>query len=149
MLNAGPLLRLSNAAQVPVLLCRGGTSAEIEPPGDRLPLGARPDGGYKDAEVELNHGDVVVFSSDGLVEAPARSEAAAGAYLSPAANRGELFGFTRLAASASHWALHAPTAEAVAAGIWSDLTAWCGEQSHHDDMTLLILRVSAQGAHQT
>jgi hypothetical protein len=29
----------------------------------------------------------------------------------------------------------------VAAGIWDDLTAWCGEGSHHDDMTLLVLRV--------
>ena len=38
---------------------------------------------------------------------------------------------------------HAPTAEAVAGGIWTDLTAWCGEESHHDDMTLLVLRVVA------
>ena len=31
--------------------------------------------------------------------------------------------------------------ELVAAGIWSDLTARCGEERHHDDMTLLVLRV--------
>ena len=48
----------------------------------------------------------------------------------------------RLSKSASHWLHHAPTAEALAEGIWSDLTAWCGDQSHHDDMILLILRTT-------
>jgi len=25
--------------------------------------------------------------------------------------------------------------------MWSDLTSWCGDESHHDDVTLLVLRV--------
>jgi GAF domain-containing protein len=139
--HAGPRLRLANAAQVPVLLVRGGEAAEIEPAGYRLPLGAQDDGDYADVQSDLRPGDVVVFSSDGLVEAPSLPTAAAPAHLSPAAHPGELFGFARLSSSAAHWATHAPTAEAATAGIWSDLTAWCGDESHHDDMTLLVLRV--------
>ena len=139
--HAGPLLRLANAAQVPVLLARDGRADDVEPAGYRLPLGAQADGAYKDAEVELRPGDVVIFSSDGLVEAPALPTATVGRHLSPSAQEGELFGFERLAASASHWSTHAETAEAVAYGIWTDLTAWCGDESHHDDMTLLVLRV--------
>ena len=54
---------------------------------------------------------------------------------------GEIFGCDRLHRSAVYWSTHAGSAEAVAEGIWSDLTAWCGEESHHDDMTLLVLQV--------
>ncbi|HET7767657.1 MAG TPA: SpoIIE family protein phosphatase [Chloroflexota bacterium] len=140
-LHAGPRLTLSNAAQVPVLLARNGDAREIEPPGDRLPLGARLDGDYEDTKIELLPGDVVIFASDGLVEAPSLAIAAVDEHLPPPTAASELFGFARLAASAAHWSQHTPTAEAVAHGIWSDLTAWCGDHSPHDDMTLLVLRV--------
>jgi sigma-B regulation protein RsbU (phosphoserine phosphatase) len=142
-LHRGPRLKLSNAAQVPVLLCRNGTAAEIEPPGDRLPLGVRADGDYEDTRVELRPGDVVVFASDGLPEAPAQSPVhlPSGSAVAPPAQPGELFGFERLAQSAAHCAARAQNAEAVAAGIWSDVTVWAGQESHHDDMTLLVLRV--------
>ena len=139
--HAGPRLRLANAAQVPVLLVRGGRAVELEPPGYRLPLGAQDVGDYKDVETDLARGDVVVFSSDGLVEAPSLPNAVSPRHLAAPEQHGELFGFARLASSAAHWARHAHTAEAVAAGIWSDLTAWCGDESHHDDVTLLVLRV--------
>jgi serine phosphatase RsbU (regulator of sigma subunit) len=124
-------------------LCRGGAATEIQPPGDRLPLGVRPDGGYKDVEVELQPGVVVIFASDGLPEAPAQStvELPAGSPLAAPAATGELFGFERLAQSAAHWSARGETADAVAEGLCGDVTAWCGAESHHDDMTLLVLRV--------
>jgi phosphoserine phosphatase RsbU/P len=139
--HAGPLLRLANAAQVPVLLVRDGEAAELQPPGYRLPLGVQPDSAYKDVEVELRPGDVVVFSSDGLVEAPAREQGTAGPYLPAPEQTGALFGFDRLRLAAAHWTASTTSAEAVAEGMWSDLTAWCGDESHHDDTTLLVLRV--------
>ena len=141
--HAGPLLRLANVAQAPVLLVRSGNCREIEPPGYRLPLGVEEDGAYEDVKLELRPGDAVVFSSDGLAEAPALAGAVVGEHLSPPVEARELFGFDRLASSVAHWATHAPDAEGVAAGIWADLTAWCGDESHHDDMTLLVLRVTA------
>ena len=147
--SAGPLLLLANAAQVPVLVVREGRAQELEPPGYRLPLGAEDDGAYRDAEVELRPGDAVIFSSDGLVEAPSLPTAVVGAHLPPTEQQAELFGFARLAASAAHWSVRAPPAEAVAEGIWSDLTAWCGDESHHNDVTLLVLRVPAVGGTET
>jgi hypothetical protein len=42
--------------------------------------------------------------------------------------------------SAAHWADRAGSTDQVAAGMWADLTASCGDESHHDDMTLLVLR---------
>ena len=52
-----------------------------------------------------------------------------------------MFGFERLAASTAGWAARATDAEGVAAGVWDDLTAWCGEVAYHDDMTQMVLRV--------
>ena len=41
----------------------------------------RKDADYKDAETELRAGDVVVFSSDGLAEAPAVAGTSSGDHL--------------------------------------------------------------------
>ncbi|HEU5316132.1 MAG TPA: SpoIIE family protein phosphatase [Chloroflexota bacterium] len=133
--HAGPRLKLSNAAQVPVLLARVGAVTELSPPGYRLPLGAQSDGDYQDLTIDLQPGDAVLFSSDGLVEAPEMRS-------------GELFGFDRLTESLSRAARTARDAEDVAAAVWEDIAAWCGDSPHQgfptgnlDDMTLLVLRV--------
>ncbi|MBI2941602.1 MAG: serine/threonine-protein phosphatase [Chloroflexi bacterium] len=140
-----PRLRLANAAQVPPLLCRAGRAVEVEPPGERLPLGVLPDGQYGELVIDLQPGDVVVFASDGLTDAPARvtgtERGAHGEKRQAEVATGELFGFERLAESAALWACRAADAEGVAAGLWSDLSAWAGEAPSHDDMTLVVLRV--------
>jgi serine phosphatase RsbU (regulator of sigma subunit) len=124
------------------LLCRDGRAQEIDPPGYKLPLGVHADGAYRDAEAELQPGDVVIFSSDGLVEAPSSAAAVAPEHLPAPTAPAELLGFERLARSAAHWSARAASAEAVAAGMWSDLIAWAGAESHHDDVALLVLRVT-------
>jgi serine phosphatase RsbU (regulator of sigma subunit) len=128
-----PRLRLANAGQVPPLLCRGGEVCELVPEGERLPLGVLPNPSYQELATELQPGDVVVLSSDGLPEAPNQSVAS---YASS-----EFFGFDRLVASAAAWAATPLNAEAVADGIWEDVIRWSGADAHHDDMTLLVLRV--------
>jgi serine phosphatase RsbU (regulator of sigma subunit) len=157
----GVRLHLSSAAQVRPLLCRAGTATELAVPGERLPLGVLPAPEYLDLTVDLEPDDVVLFATDGLPEAPARpslangptprrgavssAAPALGPALAPPAETGELFGFDRLEASAAFWAAHATSAEAVLDGIWSDVAKWCSGDSLHDDMTLLVLRVSARG----
>jgi sigma-B regulation protein RsbU (phosphoserine phosphatase) len=128
-----PRLRLANAGQVPPLLCRGGEVCELVPEGERLPLGVLPNPSYQELATQLQPGDVVVLSSDGLPEAPHQSVASHAS--------SELFGFDRLLASAAAWAARPLDAEAVADGIWEDVIRWSGEDAHHDDMTLLVLRV--------
>jgi serine phosphatase RsbU (regulator of sigma subunit) len=54
---------------------------------------------------------------------------------------GELFGFPRLSVSAAYWTSQSTDAEAIAAGIWHDVNAWSGDDSTHDDMTLVVVRV--------
>jgi serine phosphatase RsbU (regulator of sigma subunit) len=150
--GTGPSLRLANAAQAPPLLCRDGGAVELVPPGERLPLGILSNPDYHDLAVGLQPGDVIVFASDGLPEAPARADQQAaipdaaargprGAALPAAAGPGELFGFERLAQAAAYWAQHGKDADAIASGIWAEVNTWSGEGSDHDDMTLLVLRV--------
>ena len=91
--QSAPRLRLANAAQVPPLLYRDGAVTELAPAGERLPLGIMPAPQYEGLVVELQPGDVVVFTTDGLVEAPALAEGAGPGH------PGELFGFARLRAA--------------------------------------------------
>jgi serine phosphatase RsbU (regulator of sigma subunit) len=148
--GAGPRLRLANAGQVPPILCRADAAREIDPAGERLPLGVLADPEYTDLQLTLAPGDVVLFATDGLPEAPARpaltrpgpsGDGDRSAPLPPPTADGELFGFERLAASAVHWSARAPSAAAIAQGVWADVLAWSGDDSRHDDMTLLVLRV--------
>ncbi len=131
--SSGARLRLVNAGQLPPLFCRSGSAVELVPPGERLPVGVLADPDYQELTVELQGGDVVVFSTDGLPEAPAAGDRVAAA--------GQFFGFGRLAASIRRWAAEADRADAIADGIWSDVVAWTGAAPPADDMTLLVLRV--------
>jgi serine phosphatase RsbU (regulator of sigma subunit) len=128
---------------------------ELVPGGEALPLGVLEAPQYRELQIDLRPGDLVVLTTDGLPEAPARRDlpAAAGGgdggtaavrngrVLAPPAAPGEFFGFDRMAAAALFWASHAQSAAAVLDGIWTDITAWCGEDSSHDDMTLVVLHV--------
>jgi serine phosphatase RsbU (regulator of sigma subunit) len=152
--TTGPRMRLANGGQVPPILCRAGEAQELEPTGERFPLGVLPDPEFAELVVDLAPGDVVVFASDGLPEAPARAglldvvpsvEEPPRAPLAPPTAVGELFGFERLAASAVYWTAWAESAEGIAEGMWSDVTDWSGETSTHDDMTLLVMRVPTNG----
>lgn len=91
---------------------------------------------------------MVVFASDGLPEAPAWPDRASARRPEALVAPNTVFGFERLAAVASSWALRAPDAEQIATGLWSELMAWSGESAHPDDMTLLVLRV-AEPAHMS
>jgi len=134
-----PRLTVCNAGQVPPLLCRDGQVREIQAPGEHLPLGIVPDPEYAETAIDLEPGDAVIFASDGLPEAPS-SKLPGGS--NPA--RGDMFGFERLATVAAAYAASAPSADAIAAGIWQEVMSWTGDVPPHDDMTLVVLRVPKQ-----
>jgi phosphoserine phosphatase RsbU/P len=128
--SGAPRLRLANAGQVFPLLCRRGQIVELDPGGDRLPLGVTDRPAYADMEVELLPGDVLVFATDGLAEAPRYGH-----------HRGEVFGFERLAASTVRLAQSASSAAEIVDGVWNEMTRWIGGDAEHDDVTLVVARV--------
>ncbi|HYL64468.1 MAG TPA: SpoIIE family protein phosphatase [Candidatus Methylomirabilis sp.] len=122
-------ITLANAGGPYPLLVRDGSAREIHIEG--TPLGLFPSTEYEEASLVLEPGDVVLFASDGILESE---------------NTGrEEFGSDRLHALLAE---HAQSASASA--LCDKIIAATDDHSGpstapHDDRTLLVLRVTAEG----
>jgi phosphoserine phosphatase RsbU/P len=118
-------LALANAGQLTPLRYRGPDAVEYLPvPGPTLPLGILPDTAYAAREIDLEPGDLLLFYTDGIVEA---KDAA-----------GELYGFERLEALLrAHGQL---SARQLIDRILAEVHAFMGDTPQHDDMTLVAAR---------
>ena len=118
-------LTLCNAGQTqPVLCAPGAEPCHIETEGDTFPLGIVPDCDYRESRLELAQGSVVVFYTDGVVEAMN--------------DRHELYGFKRFLASVqAHRDLGAA---ALRDALFEDIRRFTGGSEPHDDITLIAAR---------
>ncbi len=115
-------LRAANAGLIaPLVRQRDGTVAWLNVSG--LPLGMVAGLVYEEIELPLNAGDLVLLSSDGIVEAH-----------NPA---GELFGFERLTASLC--AADQTSAQSVLESVWRDVQAFTQQAEVYDDLTMVVL----------
>lgn len=120
----GPAVRIANAGAVaPMLLGAGGVRV-VEVGG--LPLGTPLSGllPYAEVELRLAPGDVLILSSDGIVEA--MSEA------------GEIYGFERFLASIAR--SPGASAQQILDHLLAEVAAFAGEAERHDDMALVVAR---------
>ena len=116
-------MAVANAGQLtPVLVHANGDIQYLYPPGPTLPLGIQPDMGYEALSVDLMPGDIVLFFTDGLVEAHNAA--------------GELFGFERLDTILAAYASLPP--DALIDRIISEVIAFIGTAAQHDDITLVV-----------
>ncbi len=118
MANAGcvaPLTRQSN-----------GETAWVEVGG--FPLGMGPEGmpPYQEVCLALNEGDLLILSSDGVIEAQNA--------------QGELFGFARLESAVQAGPTH--SSAAMLSHLRRTLETFGGETDLADDMTLVVVRCS-------
>lgn len=118
----------SNAGHIYPTLKRNGMVREFELPG--IPLGLVPNPEYGEKIVQLEPGDQLILSSDGLIEAMNAS--------------GELFGFERFAAAIQQAASNQP--HALLEEIWRAVETFRGPVEQHDDMTLVVIAVANQMA---
>jgi sigma-B regulation protein RsbU (phosphoserine phosphatase) len=123
-------LTLSNAGGPYPLLVRDGSTQEIRVEG--VPLGLFSDSEYEETTIDLQPGDIVLFASDGILE----SENA----------REEEFGSARL-----HALLASAGPEVSANELSEKIIVATDDHSGpgsnpHDDRTLLVLRVTSEGA---
>jgi serine phosphatase RsbU (regulator of sigma subunit) len=114
-----------NAGHNPAALVRDGRVEWLSQGG--LMLGPFPDLVYEPAAVSVQPGDVVCIYTDGVTEAEGPN--------------GEQFGEERLAAVLRE--AHAARPREVLAAIQDRLRAWRGEREPGDDVTLVVLRVTA------
>lgn len=98
-----------------------------------LPIGSLPNALYKSMQVPLEPDDIVIFMSDGVIEA--HNE------------QGEMFGFERLEALLTNMQEHAHTFDHIHAVVNLILDAvqdFIGQAEQHDDITIVAVR-PAQG----
>jgi serine phosphatase RsbU (regulator of sigma subunit) len=121
-------LALANAGQLTPIRRRPDDSiVYLQPPGPTLPLGIIPSVPYAQIELTLDPGDTLVFYTDGVVEAHDPE--------------GRLFGFERFEALlAAHGDL--PPTELIDR-VLAEVAAFTGNAPHHDDMTLVVVRLMA------
>jgi sigma-B regulation protein RsbU (phosphoserine phosphatase) len=123
-------LTLSNAGGPYPLLVRAGNALEIRVEG--VPLGLFPDTEYDETTIDLLPGDVVLFASDGILESENTRE--------------EEFGSARLHALLAN-AGPEISANELSEKIIAATDDHSGPGSNpHDDRTLLVLRVTGEGA---
>ena len=93
--------------------------------GSRLPLGATPDNTYEETTVPLNEGDVLLFFTDGIVEAK---------------NNREFYGYESLSDCLRNMDLDA-SASSIRDNIIQDVERFAGFSDQHDDITLIVIKV--------
>jgi len=125
----GHCAHIANAGMIAPLLWRGGRCEYLDIGG--LPLGlVRQDQGYRALEVRLRPGDVLLLSSDGIVEAMNASR--------------ELYGFDRLAERLD---CRPPgDAQSVVGWVLADVKAFIAPAGQRDDLTLVVIEVAADRA---
>jgi sigma-B regulation protein RsbU (phosphoserine phosphatase) len=119
-------LALANGGQLAPLRRRpNGLVEYLEVGGPKLPLGILPNVAYETAEFDLEPGDLLIFYTDGIVEAHNDAR--------------ELFGFERLEALVQQYGVLPPLQ--LIDTILHHISAFIGDIPPHDDMTLVALRV--------
>ncbi len=121
-----PILRTANAGCIPPYVKHaGGTVEWIDSCGPPLGLGLGSKAGYHEISKRLAKGDLVVLTSDGVVEARDRA--------------GDLFGFDRLEAAIAAGPASRP--EAMLEHLKAEVAAFVDGQDAHDDVTIAVLGI--------
>jgi sigma-B regulation protein RsbU (phosphoserine phosphatase) len=120
-------LQIANAGSVQPMLvsCDGSQMRAREIKAEGFPLGLFPGAEYEEFSISTQPGDLLVFFSDGIVDAENA--------------QGDMFGSERLAAvleTEKH-----EDAEAAVAAVLEAVAAFQAGKDHFDDETLVILRV--------
>ena len=116
-------LSVANSGAVQPVHCSGGQSVTVQAEG--FPLGLFPEVSYDEIKVTAQPGDVIVFVSDGILDAENEKD--------------EMYGDERLAGMlCTH---RSQPALAIADAILEDVSRFQGAKDRFDDETIIVLRV--------
>jgi serine phosphatase RsbU (regulator of sigma subunit) len=119
-------LSVANAGCVPPLVRRTGGAVEwIEVGGTPLGIGLGAQDGYTEAGFALQPGDLVILTSDGVIEAMSAAQ--------------EMFGFERLEQAVAGGP--DSNAEAIVNHLRTSVDSFIGEAEPHDDLTIVVIQV--------
>jgi serine phosphatase RsbU (regulator of sigma subunit) len=120
-------LGLCSAGQTQPILLSGktGEAALIETEGDAFPLGIVEFAEYEETKMQLESGDLLIFYTDGVVEAMNKKE--------------EMYGFERfLEVIKGNRRLGA---EDFLQHLIDDINSFVGKAEQHDDLTIVVIKV--------
>jgi serine phosphatase RsbU (regulator of sigma subunit) len=120
-------LSLCSAGQTqPILLsAKTGEATLIETEGDAFPLGIIDDADYQETQLQLDSGDLIVFYTDGVVEAMNKKE--------------KMYGFERfIEVIKKNKGLDANT---FLEKLIDDINSFVGKAEQHDDLTIVLIKV--------
>jgi phosphoserine phosphatase RsbU/P len=121
--DASRTLSVANSGAVQPVHCSGGQSITVQAEG--FPLGLFPEVSYDEIKVPAQPGDVIVFVSDGILDAENEKD--------------EMYGEDRLASMLC--AHRGESALAIADAILEDVSRFQGAKDRFDDETIIVLRV--------
>jgi sigma-B regulation protein RsbU (phosphoserine phosphatase) len=116
-------LQVANSGAVQPVYCRADESSTVRAEG--FPLGLFPDVSYDELTVATEPGDVLLFISDGILDAENAE--------------GEMYGQERLTSLLC--SRRELSAQEIADAILSDVSRFEGEQERFDDETVIVLKV--------
>jgi sigma-B regulation protein RsbU (phosphoserine phosphatase) len=116
-------LQVANSGAVQPIFCRAGESVAVNAEG--FPLGMFPNVEYEEFNLATQPGDVIVFVSDGILDAEN--------------DKGEMYGQEQLSALLCDH--RDETAPEIAAAILADVARFQGSHDRFDDETIIVLRV--------
>jgi sigma-B regulation protein RsbU (phosphoserine phosphatase) len=116
-------LQVANSGAVQPLFCRTGQSQTVQAEG--FPLGLFPNAAYDEISLATEPGDVIVFISDGILDAEN--------------TQAEMYGQERLSELLCRHREQPP--RQIADAILADVTRFQGEQERFDDETIIVLKV--------
>ena len=114
---------VANSGAVQPILCRGGNATTMRVEG--FPLGMFPSASYDELTLATQPGDVLVFVSDGILDAQNTQE--------------EMYGDERLASALCEHQQH--SAAAIAEAILQDVSRFQAGKERFDDETIIVLKV--------
>jgi sigma-B regulation protein RsbU (phosphoserine phosphatase) len=117
------VLKVANSGAVQPVISRACTSETVRAEG--FPLGMFPDVVYDELTVVTEPGDVVIFVSDGILDAENAED--------------EMYGPERL--SSLLCGQRENSAQEIADAILADVSRFLGEQDRFDDETIIVLKV--------
>lgn len=119
-------LRVANAGCLPPVIRRkDGTVEWIDAGGFPLGIGEGAKVGYLETSVVVNHGDSIILTSDGVVEAKKPG--------------GDWFGFDRIDEAVA--AGPSDSAEALLRSLRAEVETFVNGREPHDDMTIVVVRL--------
>jgi len=119
-------LRVANAGCIPPYIKRGDGSVEfIDIGGVPLGIGLGAQLGYREISITITKGDLIILTSDGVVEANNYAD--------------EMFGFERLEASIQEGPQAG--AEAMLNHLKESVYSFTGVTEQHDDLTIVVIEI--------